>query len=143
MKFFFDNCVSSNLTAAMRQLNDPVHEIVHLVDRFPPDALDVDWLPKLAPEADLVLISADPGIVSDRKEREIWRATGLTSFFLSRGYSEQPIWTQVIEVVTWWPEIVRTAKGATRGSGYLLPLRGYKKGPKSIYTPRAVVRHAG
>ena len=56
-----------------------------------------------------------------------------TSFFFGGGFSELNIWPQVCEVVNWWAEIVREAKEAPRGTGYLLPLRGSKKGPKRIY----------
>jgi hypothetical protein len=91
------------------------------------------WLPQLAPETDLIIVSADPAITSARKEREIWKQTRLTSFFFGGGFSEQPIWTQVTEVVNWWPTIVREAKEAKRGTGFLLPLRSTKA--KRIYEP--------
>lgn len=136
MRFFFDNCISSNLTAAMRLLNTPHHEIEHLTERFLPDALDEDWLPALSHEHDLIIVSADPTITSAKKEREIWRQSGLTSFFFGGDFSRLHIWTQVCEVVNWWQEIVREANQAPHGTGYLLPLKGSKKGPKRIYEPR-------
>lgn len=135
MRFFFDNCISVNLTSAMGLLNDPHHEIEHLTKRFAPDALDEDWIPKVAADADIILISGDPAITTSKKEREIWRQSGLTSFFFGGDFAQLPIWTQVCEVVNWWPEIVRVAKQAERGTGYLLPLKGSKKGPKIIYSP--------
>jgi hypothetical protein len=136
VRFFFDNCISSNLTAAMGLLTASHHEIEHLTKRFSADALDEEWLPKLAHEHDLVIVSADPTITTAKKEREIWRQSGLTSFFFGGDFSRLPIWTQVCEVVNWWPEIVREAKDAPRGTGYLLPLKGSKKRPKRIYEPR-------
>jgi hypothetical protein len=135
VKFFFDNCISVNLTEAMRLLNVPHHEIEHLTKRFPPDALDEDWIPVVAAEAELILVSGDPAITTSRKEREIWRQSGLTSFFFGGDFARLPIWAQVSEVVIWWPEIVLKAKEAQRGTGYLLPLKGSKKGPKTIYEP--------
>ncbi len=136
MRFFFDNCISSNLAAAMELLTAPYHEIEHLTKRFAENALDEEWLPVLALEQDIVLISADPAITTAKKEREIWRESGLTSFFFGSGFSGLRKWSQVSEVVNWWEEIVRESKEAKRGTGYLLPLRGSKKGPKRIYTPR-------
>lgn len=133
MRFFFDNCISVNLTEAMRLLNAHHHEIEHLTKRFPPDALDEEWLPLLAPEVDLIIVSADPTITTAKKEREIWRQTGLTSFFFGGGFSDKAKWTQVCEVVNWWTEIVRLAHQAPRGTGYLLPLNSKK--PKKIYDP--------
>lgn len=133
MRFFFDNCISSNLTEAMRLLTRPHHDIEHLTQRFSASALDVEWLPQLAHETDLIIISADPTITTAKKEKEVWRQTGLTSFFFGGGFSDQPIWTQVTEVVNWWQEIVRAAKTAPRETGFLLPLKGKKA--KRIYEP--------
>ena len=135
MRFFFDNCISVNLTEAMRLLTEPHHEIEHLTTRFSPDALDVEWIPVVAVDAGLILVSGDPAITTSKKEKEIWRQSGLTSFFFGGDFARLPIWSQVTEVVSWWPQIVLTAKDASRGNGYLLPLKGSKKGPKSIYTP--------
>jgi hypothetical protein len=135
VKFFFDNCISRNLTEAMALLAKPVHSIEHLTERFRADALDVDWIPQLAADPDIILVSADPTITTARKEKEVWRQCGLTSFFFGANFSELGIWQQAAEMVTWWPEIVREAKNAGRGTGYLLPLRGSKKGPKRIYEP--------
>lgn len=137
MRFFFDNCISVNLAEAMRLLNEPYHQIEHLTSRFSPAALDVDWIPVVAADADLILVSADPAITSSKKEKEIWRQSGLTSFFFGGDFSQLQIWVQVAEVVNWWTQIVRTAKDAPRGTGYLLPLKGSKKQPKVIYRPFA------
>lgn len=112
------------------------HEIEHLTKRFPSNALDEEWLPVLALEPDIILVSADPAITTAKKEREIWREAGLTSFFFGGGFSGLRKWSQIAEVVNWWEEIVREARDATRGTGYLLPLRGSKKGPKRLYDPR-------
>jgi hypothetical protein len=135
VRFFFDQCVSVNLAAAMRLLNEPHHEIEHLTGRFSPDALDVDWIPVVAADPDMILVSGDPAITTSKKEREIWRSSGLTSFFFGGDFARLSRWPQVAEVVSWWPEILRQAKDAPRGTGYLLPLRGSKKGPKLIYQP--------
>ena len=117
----------------MRLLNEPHHEIQHLTDRFSPDVLDEEWLPQIAPETDLIVISADPTITTSRKEREIWQRTGLTSFFFGGGFSTKGIWVQVHEVVRWWPTILREAGDATPGTGYLLPFKG--NDPRRFYTP--------
>lgn len=119
----------------MRLLNEPKHTIEHLTVRFRPEAKDVEWLPEIATDPELILISGDPAITTSKKEREIWRQCGMTSYFFAAGFTELQTWKQVIEVVTWWPVIVLHAKDAPRGSGYLLPVKGHNKGPKSIYDP--------
>lgn len=133
MRFFFDNCISSNLTAAMRLLNESHHSIQHLREKFSEDVADEVWLSALAAETDLIVISADPTITTARKEKEVWRRTGLTSFFFGGGFTEKGIWIQVLEVVRWWPDIVKEARDATRGTGYLLPFKGREV--RRFYTP--------
>ena len=92
MRFLFDNCISSNLTDAMRLLNEPHHQIEHLTDRFDPDALDPDWLHAISVERELIVVSADPAITSSKKEREAWRSSGLTSFFFGGGFADRHRW---------------------------------------------------
>lgn len=135
MKFFFDNCISSNLTEAMVHLNRHHHEIEHLTKRFSPDADDIDWIPIVALDPEMILISGDPAITTSKKEKEVWRQSGLTGFFFGAGFTELSPWPQIAAFVNWWPEIVRQAKTARRGSGYLLPLNGHRKPPKLIYSP--------
>ena len=91
MRFFFDNCISVNLAEAMRLLNQPQHEIEHLTNRFSPDALDVDWISVVAADPELILVSGDPAITTSKKEREIWRPSGLTSFFLGGEFAGCPV----------------------------------------------------
>lgn len=133
MRFFFDNCISVNLAEAMKLLNRPHHDIQHLQDRFPPGVDDVEWLTTIAADLDLVVISADPAITSAKKEKEVWRRTGLTSFFFGAGFAEKDRWIQTLEVVRWWPVILRAAHEADRGTGFLLPFKGREIKP--FYLP--------
>ena len=137
MRFFFDNCISSNLAAAMKLLVRPHHHVEHLIERYPdnPDIEDEDWIPPVAAVGDLILVSGDPAITSSEKEKAIWRSSRLTAFFMGGKFARMDKWPQVVEMVNWWPEIIRTAQTAPRGSGYHLPLKGWKKGAKLIYTP--------
>ena len=135
MKFFFDNCISSNLTEAMRLLN-PQHSIEHLTKRFQPEALDVEWIPVVAEDRDIIVVSGDPTITTAKKEKAVWKEAGLTGFFFGGGFGDLGKWEQVREVVNWWPEIVRQAKTAQRGSGFLLPLHGFRKPPRPLFTQK-------
>ena len=117
----------------MKLLVHPHHHIEHLTDTFDADAEDTHWIPVVAARRDLMLISGDPAITASEKEKAVWRSSRLTAFFMGGRYAQSGKWGQVVEMVHWWPEIVRTAQTAKRGSGYLLPLRG--KEPKLIYAP--------
>ena len=121
----------------MKLLVRPHHHIEHLTERYPdnPETEDEIWIPQVAAVGDLILVSGDPSITSSEKEKAVWRSSGLTAFFMGGKFARSDKWAQVIEMVNWWPVIVRTAQDAPRGSGYLLPLMGWNKGPKLIYTP--------
>ncbi len=134
MKFFFDNCISTNLTEAMKLLVRPHHHVEHLTDTFDEDTDDEVWIPEVAARGDLILISGDPAITSSEKEKAVWRSSRLTAFFLGGRYARKGKWGQVVEMVHWWTEIVRTAQTAPRGAGYLLPPKGTS--PKLIYDPQ-------
>lgn len=118
----------------MKMLNEHHHQIEHLTDRFAEDALDVVWLPAIAKDKGIVVISADPSITSSKKEREVWREIGLTSFFFGGAFASKQAWIQIREVVTWWPRIIETAKSATKGTGYLLPFKSGQQ-PQVLYSP--------
>jgi hypothetical protein len=133
VKFFFDNCISVNLAEAMKLLNRPHHEIQHLCERFPEGTDDVDWLTAIAPEPNLVIVSADPTITTAKKEKEVWRRTGLTSFFFGAGFADKGRWVQTLEVVRWWPVVVQAARDTPRGTGYLMPFKGREL--RALYAP--------
>jgi hypothetical protein len=75
VRFFFDNCISTKLTEAMVLLNKPHHQIIHLTERFDPETDDEVWIPLVAAESDLILVSADPAITSSEKEKAVWRSS--------------------------------------------------------------------
>src|SRR4051812_30540696 len=104
----------------MRRLNHPHHRIEHLSERFDADSKDPDWLPQLKGDVGLIIVSADPGITKDKKERAIWRDVRLTSFFFASGFPELRKWEQVAEVIRWWERIVAQARESPAGSGFLL-----------------------
>ena len=133
MRFFFDNCISKNLTAAMKVLCAGYHHVEHLTDRFPADTLDEAWLPIVGADPGLIVISADPQITRGKKERAAWREAHVTAFFFAGGLADKTIWKQAAEVVGWWPRITLEAKTAPRGSGYLLPAKGMNAPFRRVY----------
>jgi hypothetical protein len=143
VKFFFDNCISPKLTAAMQLLCAGHHNVEHLTTRFAADTSDIDWLralaAQLAAQPETIIISGDPAITTAKKEREVWRASSLTSFFFGGGFTERNFWVQASEVVRWWPAVVMTARDAPCGSGYLLPMGGTT--PKPFYQPLSSSKH--
>ncbi len=134
MKFFFDNCVSSRIAAAVRALADLQHlEIVHLREKFPEEIDDIEWIPKLAAEGEWVIVSGDERISRSRAEKAAWRESGMTAFFFASGFANKSRWVQAEIVMRWWPQIVLQAQRCATGSGFLMQHKGTEF--RQIYDP--------
>lgn len=134
MRFFFDNCISGNITEAVKilaRIQD--YEIAHLREKFPEDTQDVLWIRALAEEGRWVIVSGDPKISRDKAERAAWHESGITAFFFGEPFGRMSFWKQAEAVVRWWPDIVLMARRAPEGCGYLVPVKGKKI--KMIYEP--------
>jgi hypothetical protein len=125
VKFVVEHSVSTNLTTAIAILADlDGDEVIHLRTHYNQDTLDPVWLRGLGDrEPDVVVISADPQITRSAHEREAWLASGLTIFFL-RSFADLPIWEQAAKLVKWWPAIVKEARRAKKGTGFLITVNG-------------------
>ncbi len=124
MKFFLDNTLPPRLAEALRALEGPQgYAIKHLREMFQPDTPDVEWIRKLAAEGEWVMISGDVRISRNQFERRAWIESGLTAFFLAKGWSGLKLWDQAWRLVRWWPEIVAQAEKIRPGAGFIVPLR--------------------
>ena len=134
MRFFFDNCISPNLVAALGELEKHARAptLVHLRSRFNEDTPDPVWITALGQEGDWIIISGDPRISRGRAERAAWHESGLTAFFLGDAWSNRRLHKQVGDFIALWPAIVQAAREAEPGSGFLIEA-GSKK-IKKIYT---------
>jgi hypothetical protein len=125
VRFFLDNCLPPRLANALAALSGPDgHTVVHLRDKFPPDTEDTAWIRSLADDGDWIIVSGDPRITRNPAEREAWRESQLTAFFLKSGWTNLEFWIQVSKLIALWPKIVAHAEYAERGSGFFVPVRG-------------------
>jgi hypothetical protein len=119
LKFFFDNQLSPHLARSIHALaSADGHEVTHLREKFSPATKDPIWIPALSKEGGWIIISGDLDIIRTRAERPVWKAAGLTGFFLKRGWLSIDPWEQAWRLVKWWPDIVKQARLATPGSTY-------------------------
>jgi len=119
VRFFLDNCVSPKIARALAAL-DARHSVVHLQERFSADVKDVAWICALRSEGEWIIVSGDPRIAHGKAEREAWKESKFTAFFLE-DFSQRGFWVQAREVVKWWPDILEHARAASPGTGYLIP----------------------
>lgn len=127
MRFILEHSLSPKLADALTALEGlEGHSFVHLrrLEGHPDAMPDAEWLPKLAREAaDCIVITADPRITRGPHERAAWLEAGLTTFFL-QSFADLIFAEQAWRLVKWWPEIVRRAVRARRGSGFIVTVNG-------------------
>lgn len=127
MKFFLDNNLSPYLAAALHALSEPHgHIVTHLQDKFSRDVSDVDWITGLGAEGNWIIVSGDYRITRNAHERAAWQASGLTSFFLERGWMKIPLWDFAWKLVRWWPDIIAQAERIAPGASFSVPVSSSK-----------------
>jgi hypothetical protein len=134
LKFFFDNNLPPHLAAAISALSKPEgHAVVHLRDKFDPSVRDVDWIRALAAEKDWVIVSGDYQISRKEHEKQAWRESGLTAFFLVKGWTNFSFWDQSYRLVRWWPRIIEQARLVQAGAGFEVPINATSKFKQIVF----------
>ena len=125
MKFILEHSLSPSLSEILAILEGPAgHTVDHLRRFYPQDTKDPVWLPRLGQDApEVIVLTADPRISRSPQNRAAWLESGLTIFFL-RSFADLSSWEQAWRIVKWWPENVKEASGARRGSGFLVSVSG-------------------
>jgi hypothetical protein len=124
VNFFFDNNLAPKLARGLSMLVEPEHKIVHLTERFPPNAEDERWMKTLAGEESWVIITADVRIRRNPHEVKAWKEAGHTVFFLKPGWTDLTFWDQANKFTKYLPEIIETAGRARRGAEFLVSVNG-------------------
>jgi PIN like domain len=125
VRFLLEHSLSTHLAEALAifAILDG-NEIQHLRTHHHQSALDPVWLRDLGErERDLVVVTADTRISRSPQERAAWLASGLTIFFL-RSFADLETWQQASNLFKWWPDIVKEARKAKRGTGFLVSVHG-------------------
>ncbi len=124
MRFFVDNNLAPALARVLNAL--AVYEgyqVFHLKDRFDRATPDEIWLRKLGTSGDWVILSGDLRITRNPHEKRIWRQSGLTAFFLAKGWINEGFYEQAWKLVRWWPRIIEQVKNNEPGIGFVIPHR--------------------
>lgn len=124
MKFFVDNCLAIKHARALNALVEPYHRIIHLRDKFPPETPDEIWLNELAKDGDWIVISGDCRIGRSAHERQAWHESGLTVFFLAKGWMNLPLMEQHAKLSHCLPKILENAERIKPGSGFSVSVKG-------------------
>ena len=134
MNFIVDNNISPAIADALSSLSQREGvKVVRLRKKFPAKVEDRVWLESLGNEGNWAILSGDVSITRKPHERLAWRQSGLTAFFLQRGWMKIRFWDQSWKLVKWWPTIMETAKSFETGHSFSVPVTGSRL--KTIATP--------
>jgi predicted nuclease of predicted toxin-antitoxin system len=124
MRFFLDNCLAIRHARALNEMVKPDHTVTHLQDKFPADAKDVDWIGELGKEGNWVIVSGDYRIGKSAHERAAWHQSGLTVFFLSKGWTNIPPLQQHSKLAAILDDIICEASQSGPGCGFSIAMNG-------------------
>ena len=103
----------------------PDHRVIHLRDKFEKVNIeDVEWMKALASEAGWIIITADVRIRRNPHEVAAWKEAGHTIFFLKPGWTDLTFWDQVNKFTKCFPDIIKEAERAERGSAFFVTVNG-------------------
>ncbi len=124
MKFFFDNNLAVKMARGVNGFVSPDHQVMHWKDKFAADSDDSVWTAQLAQGEAWIIITADARAGQNPHEIEAWKQTGHTVFFLKSGWLKLAFWEQAQKLVECFPEIIRQAERAERGSAFMVATSG-------------------
>jgi hypothetical protein len=124
MRFFLDNCLAIRHARALSEMVKPEHTFTHLQDKFPADTKDEEWIRQLGNEGGWVVVSGDYRIGKSAHERAAWHQSGLSVFFLSKGWTNIPPLQQHSKLAAILDDIIQTATHAKPGSGFSIAMNG-------------------
>jgi hypothetical protein len=102
----------------------PDHTFTHLQDKFSPNTTDEAWFSELGREGDWTIISGDYRIGKSAHERAAWHESGLTVFFLNKGWTNIELFQQHSKLAGVISGIIAEAGKAKPGSGFSIALNG-------------------
>jgi predicted nuclease of predicted toxin-antitoxin system len=124
MRFFLDNCLAIRHARALNEMVRPEHSFTHLQDKFGASTKDEEWLLKLGQEGQWIIISGDYRIGKSPHERAAWHQSGLTVFFLSKGWTNIPPLQQHSKLAAILDNIIEHALKTQPGAGFAIAMNG-------------------
>lgn len=128
MNFLFDNNLPPNWSTSIAACSKDkfgfgcVQNVMHLIERFPSNTSDTEWLSELGQEKSWVIISGDAFRKKNGDERRIIRKFGLSVFVLQQSWATYGYWDKYSQFIKWWPRIVDQAN-TVESTAVLVPWR--------------------
>jgi len=121
MTFYFDENIAPRIARALAVLTEaePI-EVYSNVDVFKRGAKDEEWIPKVG-KNDGIVITQDLNIHRTRHQRELYKKHNVGVVFFKppkkHGY---PYWEMLTQILTSWPDIIKTIERAERPFAYII-----------------------
>jgi hypothetical protein len=114
--YFFDNNIAPAIPEALRVLGENAVHICECAEHdIARDALDVDWMPKVA-KLGWFAITVDNNIQRRREEKKVREACGLWVIYLPGAFGRKlHFFQQAAFVIRAWENIVQAAESARVG----------------------------
>lgn len=127
MTFYFDENIAPRIARALAVLTEvePI-EVHSTIDVFGRGALDEEWIPKVG-ENNGIVITQDLNIHRTRHQRELYKKHKVGVVFFKppkkKGYL---YWEMLTQILTSWPDIIKTIERAERPFAYLIKPKSRK-----------------
>lgn len=127
MTFYFDENIAPRIARALAVLTEADSvEVYSNADVFGRGVPDEEWIPKVG-EANGIVVTQDLNIHRTGHQRELYKAHGVGVVFFKppkkHGY---PYWEMVTQILTCWPDIIKTVERAERPFAYVIRPRSKK-----------------
>ena len=124
MKFFLDNCLAIRHARALNEILKPDHSFTHLQEKFAPDTPDEEWIRALGDERNWIVISGDYRMGRSQHGRRAWHESGLTVFFLAKGWMNISPIQQHSKLASILDEIIYLSERNSSSAGFAIQMNG-------------------
>jgi hypothetical protein len=124
VKFFLDNCLAIRHARALNEMVTPNHSFTHLQEKFAADTPDEEWIGALGGEHEWIVISGDYRMGKSHHGRRAWHESGLTVFFLAKGWMNISLLQQHSKMAAILDEIIYLARRNPCGCGFSISVHG-------------------
>lgn len=127
MTFYFDENIAPRIARALAVLTEaePI-EVYSNVDVFKRGAPDEEWIPKVG-ESNGIVITQDLNIHRTRHQRELYKKHGVGVVFFKPPKKDGYLyWEMLTQILTSWPDIIKTVEREERPFAYIIKPRSRK-----------------
>jgi hypothetical protein len=126
MKFYFDENIAPRIARALAVLTEADSVEIYSIADIKRGAPDEEWIPVVGKKEGIV-ITQDMNIHRTRHQRELYKKHGVgVVFFKPPKKSGYSYWEMLTQILTSWPDIIKTVEKAEKPFAYVIRPRSKK-----------------